>query len=119
MDKRIKTLGICYIVYSVIIIILVPILAYFVIGFAMFVNAEPIMNLAAKINVLIILFAGACLIGGAGLLNYKLWARKMCIILGCVNLLIVPLGTILGISTFLILTSPDMKEFFISRADVT
>jgi hypothetical protein len=52
------------------------------------------------------------LIGGIGLLYRKEWARILVIILGFLNLLNIPFGTILGIYTIWALMRPEMVQYF-------
>ena len=52
------------------------------------------------------------IIGGFGLLKKKSWARILLIILGCLNLLNVPLGTALGVYTLWVLLNKDSEGLF-------
>jgi hypothetical protein len=49
-------------------------------------------------------------IGGVGLLKGAPWSRFVVLVLGCLCLLAVPLGTILGIYTILMLSKPEAVE---------
>ncbi|MCA1641527.1 MAG: hypothetical protein LC785_06145 [Acidobacteria bacterium] len=49
------------------------------------------------------------LIGGWGLLKRKSWSRILVIVLGCLGLLSIPLGTALGIYTLWALTKPEAR----------
>jgi hypothetical protein len=49
-------------------------------------------------------------IGGVGLLRGAPWARIVVLVLGCLCLLAIPFGTILGIYTLLTLSKPEAAE---------
>ena len=52
------------------------------------------------------------LIGGIYLMKYRNWARILVIVLACLNLTNVPLGTALGIYTLWALFHQDTKPLF-------
>lgn len=52
------------------------------------------------------------ILAGWGLLNRRLWARTLAIILGILNLVNVPLGTALGAYTLWLLWDDDALEAF-------
>jgi hypothetical protein len=56
------------------------------------------------------------LIGGIGIFKYRQWARITLLVVGFVNLIIVPFGTILGIYTIWVLMNIEVKEMFEKRA---
>jgi len=56
------------------------------------------------------------IVGGIGLLKRKNWARILIIILGCLNLIDIPLGTILGIYTLWVLLKEESTKYFPSTA---
>jgi Ni,Fe-hydrogenase I cytochrome b subunit len=52
------------------------------------------------------------LIGGIALFKRKPWGRILTLIVGCINLLNVPLGTALGIYTIWVLTNDEIVTVF-------
>lgn len=52
------------------------------------------------------------LIGGIGLLKRKPWGRILALVVGCINLLNVPVGTALGVYTIWVLTSEEVVTVF-------
>ena len=52
------------------------------------------------------------IIGGFGLLKRKTWARIVIIIIACMNLLAVPLGTILGAYSLWVLLNQEAAQMF-------
>jgi hypothetical protein len=57
-------------------------------------------------------FAVPSLIAGFGLLKGKGWARILAIILGALNLMNIPIGTIIGIYTFWVLFQQEATDYF-------
>ena len=51
-------------------------------------------------------------LAGYGLLNYKGWARILVIILAILNLILIPIGTALGIYTLVIMFNDETKALF-------
>jgi len=54
------------------------------------------------------------IIGGIGLLKKQPWARILVLVLGFLNLLNIPLGTLLGIYTIWVLMQEEAAEVFSS-----
>ncbi len=52
------------------------------------------------------------IIGGLALMKHQEWARILVIILSCLSMLNIPLGTALGIYSLVYLTKPEMTELF-------
>ena len=55
------------------------------------------------------------IIVGVGLLKVQPWARVLALVLGVLNLFNFPLGTALGIYTFVSLLTPEAESFFRRR----
>jgi hypothetical protein len=75
--------------------------------------AIPIMGMAGTIAVVFLLIV--CLPGlitGIGLLSFKPWARIVGIVLSAINLINIPLGTILGGYGLWVLLSKDTERLF-------
>jgi hypothetical protein len=58
------------------------------------------------------------IIGGIGLLNYQPWARILVLVIGCLHLFDVPLGTALGIYTIWALTDENTRKLFVGGQQV-
>ena len=54
-------------------------------------------------------------VAGFGLLGFSSWARYMMLVLCAINLLHVPLGTILGLYGFWVLLKPETEALFVQR----
>jgi len=106
--------------------VLVGILVFaFLGGFGVIVD-DPI---AFQIFGLTGLFVGAFLlvlsapgiVAGCGLLKRRSWARNLAIAVGILQLIIVPIGTIIGIYTFVVLAQANAetyRETFVKRLKV-
>jgi hypothetical protein len=67
-------------------------------------------TISGFVGVLLLIPAVPFLVGGIGLLKGAAWARIVVLVLGCLCLLAIPLGTILGIYTILMLSKPEAAE---------
>ena len=56
------------------------------------------------------------LIGGFGLIKFASWSRMLMIVISALELLSVPLGTILGIYGLWVLTRPETERLLSGRA---
>jgi len=70
----------------------------------------PVVGVIAFLFVAI--FAVPSLLTGKGLLEGRGWARVLAMILGVFNILSFPLGTALGIYTFMVLWGPEADYVF-------
>lgn len=62
------------------------------------------------ITFIILLASAPGIIGGIGLLKRKSWSRILVIILACLNLLSIPIGTVIGIYALWVLTRPEAPQ---------
>jgi hypothetical protein len=67
-------------------------------------------TVSAFVGCILLIPAIPFLVGGIGLLKGAPWARIVVLVLGCLCLIVVPLGTILGIYTILMLSKPEAAE---------
>jgi len=52
------------------------------------------------------------IIGGIGLLKYKPWARVLILIVGCLDLFEIPVGTAIGIYSIWVLLNDETAQLF-------
>ena len=116
MHQHIKTLGILYIAFSCLgllgaIIVFTPVTGAGILSGDM--EAMAITSIiASAVSVFLLVISLPGVIGGYGLLKKYSWARILVLILGALNLLNIPFGTILGAYTFWVLLNDDAtKEF--------
>lgn len=67
-------------------------------------------GVGAAIAFFIALFSAPGLIGGWGLLKRKPWSRVLVLVLACLNLLSIPIGTAIGIYALWVLTRPEAQQ---------
>ncbi len=116
MEQHVKMLGIIYIILSVL-GILGGLIVLFTVGGAGLISGDPeamavtaIVATSIAIFALIVSLPG--IIGGWGLLKRQSWARYLVLILGFINLLNIPFGTILGIYTLWVLFKEEAAQYF-------
>ena len=74
------------------------------------VRILPIVGIS--VGLLLAALALPGLAAGYGLLTHKPWARFLAIVVGILSLLNFPLGTIIGIYTFVVLMQPSAADYF-------
>ncbi len=120
MEQHITILGVLHIAYGAIGILVAMIVFIAVVGGGMIsgdVEALAITSLVGtSIATLLFIPSLPGLIGGLGIFKYRPWSRITLLVVGFVNLLIVPFGTILGIYTIWVLMNIEVKDMFEKRA---
>ena len=123
MEKHVKILGIIYIIYSGIFLITGWGIFITLTGAGAISGDDEAMAITALVGTIIgvffIVIALPGLIGGIGLLKWQPWARVLVLILGFLNLLNLPIGTILGAYTIWALLNQDMTQIYNARAGKT
>jgi len=116
MDKHVNLIGILYIAFGIM-GLLSSIIVFIAIaggGFlsgdeeAMFITAI----VATVLSLIIFVFSIPGIIGGYGLMKSKNWARLLVLILGALNLLNIPFGTMLGVYTIWALLQEETIKLF-------
>ena len=74
----------------------------------------PIVGIS--VGLLLAALALPGLAAGYGLLRHKPWARILAFVVGVLSLLNFPLGTIIGIYTFVVLMQPAAADYFAAPA---
>jgi hypothetical protein len=130
MQTHVKVLGVLYLVVSGVCLVMALFLLLVMGGAAGIVGATadpqdaaiaiPILGIAGSA---LAIFLGAFslpgLVTGYGLLNYKPWARVLGIVLSALNLINIPVGTILGGYGLWVLLSKDTERLFDGAPVVT
>jgi hypothetical protein len=116
MEKHVTILGVLYIGLSIPLIIAALIVFIVLAGSGLLsgdVNGIAFMTgLATVIFYFLIILAIPSILGGIGLLKRKKWARILVLILGCLNLPNIPLGTTLGVYTLWVLIKDETVALF-------
>jgi len=123
METHVKVLAVLYIVFSALGTLAALIVAS-VFGVASFATAAGVSGTDATFAVPILGFTGAAVaafllvlslpgfVAGFGLLKYKPWARILTIVLSALNLINIPLGTIVGAYGLYVLLSEEGTRLF-------
>ena len=123
MATHVKVLGVLYIALSALSLLGAAFVLLAVGGAAATVGvtadpddaalAVPIIGIAGTaVGVLLLLFAVPGIAAGWGLLYFKPWARILAIVLCALNLLNIPLGTILGAYGLWVLLNKETEAMF-------
>src|SRR5262245_53637258 len=114
MEKHITILAVLRIIYSGFYLLGAVLIFFVVVGGGLLSGDATAIGLTAIVgNVIagILLVLGEPgVIGGIALLKRKSWSWVLIFILGCLDLLSVPLGTALGIYTIWVLVQGDTKK---------
>ncbi len=116
MQKHIQLLGIIYIAYHVIGLVFAA-LIWGVMSSIGMMSGDPqaagILTLVGTvIATLLFTLSAPGVVGGIGILKGWWWSRYLVLLLGCLNLIRIPLGTILGIYTFWVLMQDEAVQHF-------
>jgi hypothetical protein len=129
MDTHVKVLGVLYIALSALGLILALFLMVGVGTAAGLIGAAaepdeaalaiPIIGIAgtAVIALLLVLCLPG-LLAGFGLLKYRPWARILTLVLSVLNLINIPIGTILGVYGLWVLFNKDTERLFTEPSPV-
>jgi hypothetical protein len=123
MKKHITLLGALYIACGCLHILIATIVFSLVVGGGVLSCDEEAIAVTSVVGSTIafflILMAVPGFIGGIGLLKYRRWARILVLILGCLNLFSVPLGTALGVYTIWVVMDDETVELFRTSSGAT
>ena len=130
MQTHVKVLGVLYLALSAGFLLLAFFLLVVMGGTAGIVGAAadaedaaiaiPVLGIAGTaLAIFLVTFALPGLLTGYGILNYKPWARILGIVLSAINLINIPLGTILGAYGLWVLLNSETERLFTGRPTVT
>ncbi len=116
MKKHISVAAILQIVFGSLNIIIALVIA-FAFGFAdQFVDDPTAVKVLAIVGtplvILFLLFGGAMIAGGVGLLSCKPWARILTLVMGAIGLLNIPIGTLKGVYIIWVLVQSETVSLF-------
>jgi hypothetical protein len=116
MKKHIELLGILHIVYSIFGFLIGAGLFTLLSGIGYLSGDHIAMGVLGLIGFLtggfLIVISIPGIIAGIGLFKVRPWARILAIIVGCLHLMNIPLGTALGIYTFWVLVNDESIKLF-------
>lgn len=116
MHKHVQLLGILYIVYHAFGLIIAWLIWGVLSGVGMISgdpNAAMVLGLVGTVvATLFFVLSAPGVLAGVGLLKEWWWARYLALVLGFLNLIHIPLGTILGVYTFWVLMQDETMALF-------
>jgi hypothetical protein len=119
MEKHLTVLGIIYIAFSALGILSAAFVFTAIVGGGILSGDSEAMAITAIVGPAIAFFllivSAPGFIGGIFLLKWRPWARVLILILGFLNLLFIPFGTILGIYTIWVLLKNETVQLFIAE----
>ncbi|MDD3643322.1 MAG: hypothetical protein PHQ19_07675 [Candidatus Krumholzibacteria bacterium] len=120
MEQHVTILGVLHIAWGALGLLTALILTVALLG-AGVIAADPeaitvLTIVATSIGFALFLPSVPGLIGGIGVIKHHQWARIVLLVVGFLNLLLIPFGTILGIYTIWVLMHGDVKRMFESKA---
>ncbi|MGD8273129.1 MAG: hypothetical protein PVF86_17360 [Desulfobacterales bacterium] len=118
MEKHVTVLGILYIAFSALGLLLAIIIFTAVVGGGIISGDSEAIAITSIVGPAVALFfvllSTPGLIGGIYLLKHRPWARILVLVLGFLNLIEIPIGTALGIYTIWVLFKDETVDLFIS-----
>lgn len=116
MDRHITILGVLHIANSALGIIAAIVVFTIVTGAGILSGDPEAMTITAIVGSSVALFLLVLslpgIIGGIGLLQHRQWARVLVLVVGFLNLLNIPIGTVLGVYTIWVLLKDDTGPLF-------
>jgi hypothetical protein len=80
------------------------------------VGSPVLLIVAVGVSSFLALFSAPSLIAGIGLLKHKAWARILTLILAIIAVMNVPIGTLIAIYTFWVLTNEETTKILDASA---
>jgi len=123
MDKHVDVISILWIVSGSLGILLAIFIFWLLWGITFIPNigyeASYILRLVATwVSIFLAVFSAPEIIGGIGLLKRKEWGRILVLVVSFFNLVNFPLGTALGVYSFIILLKEETVRLFASEQEV-
>lgn len=116
MDQHVTVLSILYIGCGALFLCAAGVVFFFVVGGGLLSGEADAIWITSTVGTVIagfLAFLGAPgILGGIGLLKRAEWARILVLVLGFLNLVNFPLGTLLGIYTIWTLMRSEASEYF-------
>ncbi len=114
MHKEIELLGALHIAISILYTVVFSAIYAVLLSKGFFSDKESSANIQlvilAVVGIFLMLFAISGVIAALGIIRNRPWAQMMILILGCLDLICVPLGTALGIYTIWIFMHSEISD---------
>jgi hypothetical protein len=116
MEKHVTVVGALHIVLGTLGVVLAAIVFLVIVGGGLISGNEQAITITTVIGSVIasflVLVSLPGIIGGYGLLKGKPWARPLVLILGVLDLIDVPIGTVVGVYTIWVLMQGETARVF-------
>ena len=118
IKQHVQILGMVQVLNGVLSVMIGILLFAFLSGFGAIVD-DPIafrfFGLTGLfVGVFMLVLSTPGIIAGYGLLKQRSWARNLAIAVGILQLMLIPIGTVLGLYTFIVLAQEDTETYFVS-----
>ncbi|HSF83149.1 MAG TPA: hypothetical protein VLA49_18065 [Anaerolineales bacterium] len=119
MEIHVKVIGWLYIVLGILGVLGAALLFILVAGGGLISGDEIAIQVTTLVGLILgglfVLLSVPGIIVGAGLIQFQPWARILALVLGLLNLLAFPVGTLLGIYTIFVLLDEATARLFAPR----
>ena len=116
MEKHLTIIAVINIMFGVMLLLIGTILFIAIAGGGLISQDPEAIFITGMVGTGLAIFftvlAVPGIIGGIGLLKHKEWARILMLIIGILNLIAIPIGTIIGIYTLWVLMKDETIELF-------
>ncbi|UCH60227.1 MAG: hypothetical protein JSV61_01775 [Anaerolineales bacterium] len=120
MDTHVKVVAWLYIVLGVLGIVGAAVLFLIIAGSGLISGDDIAIQVTTLVGLVIggvlVLTSIPGIVVGVGLIQFQPWARIFALVLGLLNLLAFPVGTLLGIYTIFILLDEATSKLFVRQA---
>jgi len=121
MHKEIELLGALHIAISILYTLVFSAIYAVLFSKGFFSGKESSANIQlvifAVVGAFLLLFAISGVIAALGIIRSRPWAQMMILILGCLNLICVPLGTALGVYTIWIFMHSEKSGLKVAKEE--
>ena len=116
MEKHLTIIAVINLVFGIILLLLGLVLFLVVMGGGLISQGSAAIFITGIVGSVIAIFFTVIsipgIIGGLGLLKHKEWARILMLIIGILDLIAIPIGTIIGIYTIWVLMNDETIALF-------
>jgi phage shock protein PspC (stress-responsive transcriptional regulator) len=114
--KHISFLGVLYIIFNTLTLVIALIVFAAVAGGGFITGDETVIAITTTVASIVagflFIFSAPGIICGLGLLKFRSWSRTLALVLGIVNLINIPFGTALGIYTLWVMMQEETEDLF-------
>ena len=116
MDQHVRILGVLYIAFNLIALAVAALIFLILTGAGVLSGDAEALFITSTVGMVIGLFLGMLslpgIVAGIGQLKRREWGRILALILGVLNLLNIPFGTLLGLYSLWVLANQETINLF-------